>query len=205
MQHYCINKYFIIFASSLHLLKIKILMKKTLLLALSLGLFLTACKKDEPSPVEDNEFISTLRLTFTEGTNKLVYTIKDLDGDGGKPPVAEVIKLVANKTYSVTTEFLDETKTPIVNTTPEIEKESAEHLVVFEQAPATIMTITRTDKDSRNFEIGLKATAKTVGTANGSMKVTLRHQPEVGGKPVKNGTSTPGSTDFEGSFLVEIK
>ena len=61
-------------------------MKKTLLLALSLGLFLTACKKDEPSPIEDNEFISTLRLTFTEGANKLVYTIKDLDGDGVNHP-----------------------------------------------------------------------------------------------------------------------
>ena len=76
---------------------------------------MTPCKKDEPSPIEDNEFISTLRLTFTE-----------------------------------------------------------------------VMTIIRTDKDSRNFEIGLKATAKTVATANGSLKVTLRHQPEVGGKPVKN-------------------
>ena len=199
------SKYLAIFASMLHSLKIKILMKKTLLLALSLGLFLTACKKDEPSPVEDNEIITTLRLTFTEGANKLVYTIKDLDGDGGKPPVAEVIKLVANKTYNVTTEFLDETKTPIVNTTLEIEKESAEHLVVFQQTPATIMTITRTDKDSRNFEIGLKATAKTVAAANGSLKVTLRHQPEVGGKPVKNGTPAPGSTDFEGSFVVEVK
>ena len=72
-------------------------------------LFFTACKKDEPSSVEDNEFISTLRLTFTE-----------------------------------------------------------------------VMTITRTDKDSRNFEIELKATAKTVVMSNGSLKVTLRHQPEVG-------------------------
>ena len=71
-------------------------MKKTLLLALSLGFFLTACKKDEPSPVEDNELITTLRLTFTEGANKLVYTIKDLDGDGGKAPIADVIKLAAN-------------------------------------------------------------------------------------------------------------
>jgi hypothetical protein len=180
-------------------------MKKKLLLALSLGLLLTACKKTEPDPVEDNELITTLRLTFTEGSNKLVYTIKDLDGDGGKAPVADVIKLAANKTYSVTTEFLDETKTPIVNTTLEVEKESAEHLVVFEQTPATIMTITRTDKDSRNFEIGLKATAKTVTAANGSLKVTLRHQPEVSGKPVKNGTYTPGTTDFEGSFSLEVK
>ena len=180
-------------------------MKKTLLFALSLGFLLTACKKDEPSPVEDNELITTLRLTFTEGSNKLVYTIKDLDGDGGKPPIADIIKLAANKTYSVTTEFLDETKMPIVNTTLEVEKESAEHLVVFEQSPATIMTITRTDKDSRNFEVGLKATAKTVAAANGSLKVTLRHQPEVGGKPVKNGPIAPGATDFEGSFLVEVK
>jgi len=180
-------------------------MKKTLLLALALGLFMTACKKDEPDPVQDNELITTLRLTFSEGSNKLVYNIKDLDGDGGKAPVADVIKLAPNKTYTVTTEFLDETKNPIENITTEVEKESAEHLVVFEQSPATIMTVTRTDKDSRGFEIGLRATVRTVAAANGSLKVTLRHQPEVGGKPVKNGTAAPGSTDFEGSFAVEVK
>ena len=32
-------------------------MKKTLLLALSLGLLLTACKKNDPDPVQDNELI----------------------------------------------------------------------------------------------------------------------------------------------------
>jgi hypothetical protein len=179
-------------------------MKKTLLLALAMGLLLTACKKDEPEPVQDNEFISTMRLTFTEGTNKLVYSIKDLDGDGGKAPVADVIKLLPNKTYTVTTEFLDETKTPAVDLTAEIAKESAEHLVVFE-SPASLLTVTRTDKDSRGFEIGLKASARTVAAANGSIKVTLRHQPEVGGMPTKNGTASIGSTDFEGNFLVEVK
>jgi len=179
-------------------------MKKTLLLALSFGFLLPSCKKDEPEPVQDNEFISTMRLTFTEGSNKLVYSIKDLDGDGGKAPVADVIKLLPNKNYSVTTEFLDETKSPIVNSTSEIEKESAEHLIVFESL-ASLLTFTRTDKDSRGFEIGLKSTAKTVAAANGSLKVTLKHQPEVGGKPVKNGTSSLGTTDFEGNFLVEVK
>ena len=179
-------------------------MKKTLLLALSFGFLLPSCKKDEPEPVQDNEFISTMRLTFTEGSNKLVYSIKDLDGDGGKAPVADVIKLLPNKNYSVTTEFLDETKSPIVNSTSEIEKESAEHLIVFESL-ASLLTFTRTDKDSRGFEIGLKSTAKTVVAANGSLKVTLKHQPEVGGKPVKNGTSSLGTTDFEGNFLVEVK
>lgn len=145
-----------------------------------------------------------MRLTFTEGSNKLIYSVKDLDGDGGKPPVSDVIKLLPNKTYFLITEFLDETKSPIVNLTSEIEKESAAHLVIFE-ASANLLTVTRTDKDSRNFEVGLKSTAKTVAAANGTLKVTLRHQPEVGGKPVKNGTSSPGTTDFEGNFLVEVK
>lgn len=145
-----------------------------------------------------------MRLTFTEGSNKLIYSVKDLDGDGGKPPVSDVIKLLPNKTYSLITEFLDETKSPIVNLTSEIEKESAAHLVIFE-ASANLLTVTRTDKDSRNFEVGLKSTAKTVAAANGTLKVTLRHQPEVGGKLVKNGTSSPGTTDFEGNFLVEVK
>ncbi len=180
-------------------------MKKKLLLALSLGFLFVGCDKDEPDPTEDNEFISTMRLTFTEGSNKLVYSIKDLDGDGGKAPVADVIKLTPNKTYAVTTEFLDETKTPAVNITSEIEKEGDEHLIVFEQTPASVLSITRTDKDSRSFEIGLKSTFKTTLPTNGNLKVTLKHQPEVGGKPVKNGTASIGSTDFEGNFVVEVK
>lgn len=179
-------------------------MKKTLFLALSLGLLLTACKKDEPDPIEDNEFISTLRLTFTEGSNNLVYSIKDLDGDGGRAPMADIIKLLPNKTYAVKAEFLDETKSPIVNLTSEIETESAEHLVVFE-SPTSLMSIVRTDKDSRGFEVGLKATVRTVSAANGSLKVILKHQPEIGGKPVKDGSASLGSTDFEGTFSVEVR
>jgi hypothetical protein len=179
-------------------------MKKLFVFALLLGVSLSACKKDDPAPVQDSEFISTMRLTFTEGSNKLVYNIKDLDGDGGKAPVADVIKLAPNKTYSLTTEFLDETKNPVENLTTEIEKESAEHLIIFVSS-TNLLTISRLDKDSRNFEIGLKASAKTTTAANGTLKVTLRHQPEVGGKPVKNGTATPGTTDFEGNFVVEIK
>ena len=136
-------------------------MKKLTIFTIVLGLSILGCKKDEPAPVQDNEFISTMRLTFTEGTNKLVYAIKDLDGDGGKAPVIEVIKLLPNKTYSLITEFLDETKNPVVNLTSEIKSESAEHLVVFEPNSASLLSVIRTDKDSRNFEVGLTATAKT--------------------------------------------
>ncbi len=180
-------------------------MKKSIILVAILGICFSGCKKDEPAPAQDNEFISTMKLTFTEGANKLVYSVKDLDGDGGKPPVIDVIKLLPNKTYVLTTEFLDETKSPAVNLTSEIEAESAEHLVVFESSSANLLAVTRTDKDSRNFEVGLKASAKTNAAANGTLKVTLRHQPEVGGKPTKNGTASIGSTDFEGTFTVEIK
>ena len=180
-------------------------MKKLIILGIVLGISLSGCKKDEPAPVQDNEFISTMRLTFTEGTNKLVYSIKDLDGDGGNAPVIDVIKLLPNKTYTFTTEFLDETKNPAVNLTSEIKAESAEHLVIFEPNSTNLLSVTRTDKDSRNFEVGLMATAKTTTAANGTMKVTLKHQPEVGGQPTKNGTATIGTTDFEGTFKVEIK
>ena len=180
-------------------------MKKLTIFAIVLGLSISGCKKDEPAPVQDNEFISTMRLTFTEGTNKLVYSAKDLDGDGGKAPVIDVIKLLPNKIYTVTTEFLDETKTPAVNLTSEIKAESAEHLIIFEPNSASLLSVVRTDKDSRNFEVGLTATAKTSAALNGTMKVTLKHQPEVGGMPTKNGTASVGTTDFEGIFTVEVK
>ena len=180
-------------------------MKKIIVCFLIIGFSITGCKKDEPEPTQDNEFISTMRLTFTEGTNKLVYSVKDLDGDGGKAPVTDIIKLLPNKTYTLTTEFLDETKTPALNLTSEIQAEASEHLVIFEPNPANLLTVTRTDKDSRNFEIGLNATVKTIAAVNGTMKVTLKHQPAVGGVPIKNGTTNLGSTDFQGIFMVEVK
>ena len=179
--------------------------KKIFLMALLATSLVVGCKKDEPSPTEDNELITTVRLKFTESGITTTFAFKDLDGAGGNPPVIDKISLKPNKTYTVALEILDESKTPIVNTTTDIQSKKDEHLFEFVSTPATLLMVTPTDKDSRGFNVGLAASAMTMSAGTGKLQVVLHHQPPVGGKPIKNGSFTLGSTDVDVSFEVEIK
>jgi hypothetical protein len=175
-----------------------------LLLVLTMG----ACDKAEnPEPADENELITTVTVRFTEpgSTTALAFTYRDTDGDGGQAPTKfDAITLKANTTYTVAIEFLDESKTPVDNITNEILEKKDEHLVVFTATPATLLTYTATDKDSRNLPVGLSGTAKTGAAGTGKLKVQLRHQPPVNGQPVKNGTVTPGSDDVNLVFNLII-
>lgn len=179
-------------------------MKNTLLF-LFLTCFVFVSCKDSVEPEEENELITTVKLSFTAGGKTLVYSYKDLDGDGGNFPVIDKIVLSPNTDYIVSTEFLDESKTPVVSITQEILAEADEHLVIYTPSTPNIGTFTYSDKDKNGLNIGLKGNFKTNAAQNGSLKVQLRHQPEVNGKRVKDGSITPGSDDVNISFMVEIK
>ena len=58
-------------------------------LALFSALIWTACGKDDPSVENDEELITTVRLTFTpeDGSAPVNFEFKDLDGNGGNSPV----------------------------------------------------------------------------------------------------------------------
>lgn len=176
------------------------------LLALSAGLLFSTsgCKKSDPTPADENELITTVRLKFTEGSNSQTFEWKDIDGDGGKAPVIQNIALKTNKTYKVDVSFLDESKMPIFDITEEVAKEKDEHLVIITPAPASLFVYTYGDKDSRNFPVGLTGTAKTSGAGTGTLKVVLRHQPPINGKPVKDGTATLGSSDADVLFNLAV-
>ncbi len=180
--------------------------KRFLLFApVALLLLLGSCDKDEPTPQEDNENVTTVSLKFTENGVTKTFSFKDLDGDGGNAPTIDKISLEANKTYTLSVEILDETKSPAENITEEIEEQKDEHLFEYVATPASILAISGKDKDSRGFDVGLTATVKTSATGTGKLQVVLHHQPPVNGNPIKNGSFTVGSTDFDGTFDVEIK
>ncbi len=166
------------------------------------------CKKDEGSDPDDpNELITTVNLVFTEPgtTNTQSVSYKDPDGGGGAAPIIGRLSLSPNKTYTLTVQVLDESKNPVGNVTAEIEEKKDEHLFVYTPTPVSLMSFTVNDKDARGYPVGLSATVKTGTAATGKLQVVLRHQPPVGGKPVKDGTPGPGSSDFDGTFAVEIK
>jgi hypothetical protein len=166
---------------------------------------MTACKKDEPAPVEDNETITTVRLKLTQGGTTSTFNFKDLDGDGGNPPVIDKVSLKPNTAYTLALEVLDESKNPASDITAEIKKEQDEHIIQYVATPASLLAVNVTDKDSRNLAVGLSASVQTAAAGTGKIRVVLYHQPPVGGVAVKNGTFTVGSTDFDVSFDVEIK
>ncbi len=175
------------------------------LLALTAGFF-TQCKKaSKVDPDDENELITTIRLHFKQNGTTSTFEWKDNDGDGGNAPDIDQIRLKANTTYELTTEFIDGSKTPAEDITEEILEKADEHLVVYTPAPASLLTYTYGDKDSRNLGIGLTGTLVTGNTGQGTLKVQLRHQPPVNGVPVKNGTAGPGSDDALVDFDVVLE
>jgi len=171
----------------------------------SLSLFMTACKKDKVKPDDSNEeeLITTVKLKITESgtTTTNTYSWKDVDGDGGNLPVIQDITLSPNKSYKVEVEFLDESKNPAEDITEEVKEEADDH-EVFYQTSNSFMTITRTDKDSKNLPLGLQSDWTTISAATGNVKIILKHKP---GSKASGDTSDKGETDIEVSFKVEVK
>jgi hypothetical protein len=169
-------------------------------------LSVSSCKKndDELPEVEENELITTVRLKFTNKANASdvkLFTWKDPDGQGGNNPVIDEIVLAANSVYKMEIDaILNEAETPTGNIRGEVAEEADDHLFVFKPAPANIITITITDKDSKNLPVGLASDAVTTATGTGTLQVILRHQPDS-----KNGTEAPGSTDLDATFNVKVQ
>jgi hypothetical protein len=182
-------------------------MKFFLIAVLSVALF-SACKKDKNDPNNPNdpneeELITTVGLYFSDifgVTPSATFTFSDPDGPGGNPPtVFDTIVLRANTVYRLSLELLDESKNPVEDITEEILAEADEHLFCFEVNGANI-TIVRTDTDGM-YEVGLES-LWTVGTAgNGTLTLTLKHQPDG----LKDGTCDPGETDVELEFQVVVQ
>ncbi|MDO7873262.1 hypothetical protein Q5H93_00850 [Hymenobacter sp. ASUV-10] len=168
--------------------------------------FFTACDDDkDPAPVDENEIITTVTYTLTPvgGGTPVSITYRDPDGDQGSQPgvITGALTLAAGTSYTGALTLLDETKTPAGNTTADILAEADEHLFVYTVNPAGLLTIARTDKDSKNLEVGLATSVQTRATAGtGTLNIVLRHQPGV-----KDGTATPGSSDVDVNFPVTVQ
>ncbi len=188
----------------------------TLALLLALPVVFSACKddkKDDPKPDnQDNELITTVRYTLTPvgGGAAITAQYRDIDGDGGTAPVftysagATKLLLAKSKTYTGEILLLDESKSPVDTISNEVLEEANEHLFIYKVAPPALFTVVRTDFDTNTptpLPLGLQTTLATTATADtGTLQIILKHQPDV-----KNGTETPGDTDVDVSFPVEVR
>ncbi len=166
-----------------------------------------SCEKDPDIPNEE-ELITTLIYTLTPagGGAPVVFTWRDLDGDGGNPPVITGGNLAANTTYNGVIKLLDETKTPPEDITEEVEEEGEEHQFFFQTTvPGLTVAYTDTDKDGR--PIGIESRLTTTAVGSGSLTIILRHQPNkaAAGVSMGNIANAGGETDIEVTFNVNVQ
>ena len=184
-------------------------MKNLKLIALLLipTIFLTSCSNDDNAPVNEEEVITTVRVTLVNGGQTITLTSTDLDGDGPNAPVVTVSgNLVAGTSYTGSTTFSNELVDPAEDITTEVEEEGIDHQV-FYQIASSLGTITYNDTDANGDPVGLEFTlvAGTSG-ASGDLTVTLRHLPNKSALGVADGdiTNAGGSTDAAVTFPIVI-
>ena len=184
----------------------------TLLFAGSFAL--ASCKNDDdpvapaPIPVNEEELITTFTLHFHSvgGVEHKHFGFTDLDGDGGDPPVIEADTLSVDSIYAVEIDMLNQSTTPTVDITAEIESEGTAHQFFFQPAGANAL-VDYSDADANGLPIGLES-IWTIGSAgNGTMTVTLRHGPDKTASGVSTGdiTNAGGETDIEVIFPLAIE
>lgn len=177
-------------------------MKKIVILVASF-LLLFSCKPHTPPNPNNEELITTVlwQLRDSSGVqNDTFFVYRDADGDGGAMPSSfDTIQLKSGTTYFVELFLLDESKLPTDTISNEVLAEADEHLVCY--LPNSInLPITILDRDMTNLPLGLRTKWVAGAAGQGTLRVSLRHQPGT-----KNGTCEPGSSDVDLTFLCVIK
>jgi hypothetical protein len=173
-------------------------------IVLVLGLMiLGACKTDDPQPVNEQEKITRVTLTFTPqgGGSNVVWSWQDPDGDGTGTFATPA--LTANKVYDVGIVLLNELANPDEDITEEVEEEADEHQLFYVVSGANLTFAYKAgDVDSKGKPIGLLTTATTGAASTGTLRVILKHE---GTKNTTIGTpSSDGEDDMNLVFNVAI-
>lgn len=166
-------------------------------------LVFTSCGDDHDDDHDhgsDEELITTVLYTLTDGTNSVVLEWEDLDGDTGNAPTITSGTLTANTSYTGTIQLLNRTESPAEDITLEVRAEGDEHEFFYTNTAG--LTVTKTDTDGTN-PIGIETTLVTGAASSGSLTVILKHEPT---KP-NDGTSVGagGSTDVEVTFPIIVQ
>lgn len=182
-------------------------LKWLFILAIAVTAF--SCDKDDPEPVNEEELITTVVVTFTPsgGGADVVASFRDFDGAGGNAPIITNPTLSANTDYSVSVQFQNEASSTTEDITAEVEEEATEHQVFYEVASGLNLTYTYADEDGDGNPIGLIGTVSTGAASSGSLSVVLVHEPNKTASGVSAGdaSNAGGEEDVRVSFTVTIQ
>lgn len=177
-------------------------------------LLFTGCDNDDPEPVNENELITTLTISFTKieqdgqpvTEDPIVFSWRDADGPGSGAPVVDDISLDGNATYEMLLTVLDESKTPADNITDEILEEDEEHQFFF-SFTGVDANVTYDDADENANPIGLASVVETFAAGTGTLDVILRHEPNKSAAGVADGdpANAGGETDLEVTFQIVVQ
>ncbi len=184
-------------------------MKFGLLLFSASALLLTSCEKDGDEEENEEEVMTTMRLTFVPvgGGATVSYQFDDPDGDGGAAPTKDEIVLQPNKSYNVALQLLNKTKNPVGDITAEVAAEADAHRFYYEPSGGSNITVSGLNADGNGVPLGITSQWATGAAATGTVKITLRHY--AGNPPGKAAAdpvnSSKSSTDIEVDFATRIQ
>lgn len=171
--------------------------------------FAASCKKDPVDSGNEEEVITTLRLTFVPqgGGANLSYEFMDPDGEGGVAPTIDDIALAPSTTYNVNIELLNEAETPAEDITEEVITEARAHRFYFEPSAGSNIIVSNLDNDPDGVPLGVTSTWATGTAATGTINVILRHY--AGNPPGKAigdlVNSDKSTTDIEVTFVTKVE
>ncbi len=171
-------------------------------------LFLQCKKQDDVVPTDDNELITTVQLIFTDASNQSsTFTFQDKDGDPKTAPEKfDKITLNKNSDYTLDIKLFDDTKSPALDISKQINDESDSHLFVYKVNPVSLLNIMSADIDKNGLPVGLKGKGKSqYAPGTGKFRLILKHQPPINGVKIKTGNEESGSTDVDLEFDLIIK
>jgi len=184
---------------------------KTIAIIFSLAAIFTSCSNDDDSsPVNEEEVISTVKVTLTNGANIITLTSKDLDLDGPNLPEITVSgNLSANTTYTGEVSLLNETVSPVKVVSEEIvesAQEKLDHQFFYVANSGLLGAFTYEDEDGNGNPIGLRFTFTTGAASTGDLSVILKHLPNKSAEGVSSGdiTNAGGNTDAEAKFNITV-
>jgi len=160
--------------------------KQTFLLPLLiLSLIFTGCSDDDDHddhshPVNEEEVITTIEVTLSDGTNSYVLIWEDLDGDGPDLPIITGATIPSNS-YDAEIQLYNKTLDPTDDeyvVTTEILEEDVDHQFFFNASNGlNVFDFVYADADVDGNPIGQQFIIEDVSGSGGDLNIVLLHEP----------------------------
>ena len=153
---------------------------------------LFSCKPDN-SASTNVELITTLKLNFKNSGK--VYQYKILNSK----VTVDTIYISKNTTDTFNVSVFDESKTPAIDLTSDINMKKNDHQFFYTSSASLNLSTRYLDRDAKDYPIGLMMEISVSNISNGNLNIILKHQPDI-----KDGSVNTGATDVNVTFPVKI-